>query len=83
MKFNSAKGHLWGLDKKTRLRYYRSNQEVNKWLTAYDMPTLGIRVTLVENRSSKPKGILSRLTYELAEVRVESLEDKKGAQGVS
>src|SRR5690349_20837847 len=83
MKFSSAQSHLMGMDKKSRLRYFRSNQEVNKWLTAYDLPTQGIRVTLVESKSTKEKGIsfFTRLAtaYALSEVRVEALAEKKGA----
>ncbi len=72
MRFNQAKNHLWRLDRQARLRYLRSNQNVGKWETAFDLPGLGARVTLVETRTSEPKGLFARLSYEMVEVVVEA-----------
>ena len=49
LSFNKAKGKVRGLDQSARLVYYRNSQGVGRWLTRYDLPTLGTRITLVES----------------------------------
>ena len=49
--FRGAKWKLRGMDNTARLRYIRSNQEVGKWLTRYDLPAHGVSVTLVETNA--------------------------------
>lgn len=49
MSYRGAKWKLRGMDRGARLRYLRSNQETGKWLTRYELPTLGVAVTLVES----------------------------------
>lgn len=49
--YRGAKWKLRGMDTGARLRYVRTNQEVGKWLTRYDLPAYGVAVTLVETNS--------------------------------
>ncbi|MCU0498768.1 MAG: hypothetical protein MUF87_15565 [Anaerolineae bacterium] len=74
MKFNRAKGYLNQIDPKARLLYLRNVQNVGEWLTAFELPSLGTRVTLIEDRESSP-GPFGRLKtdYHLREVVVEAM----------
>lgn len=73
LKFNQAKGRVRGMDDASRLAYYRNSQGVGRWLTRYDLPTLGTRVTLVETNGVKSKEGKFRSEFEFAEVIVEPL----------
>jgi hypothetical protein len=77
MKFNKAKGKVRGLDPNSRLIYYRNSQGVGRWLTRYDLPTLGTRVTLVESHQDAQHGGKLKSEFDMAEVIVEPLSDNK------
>lgn len=49
LKFNQANGRLKRMDSKGRLLYYRSAQRVGQWWTRYELNSLGVVVTLVED----------------------------------
>jgi hypothetical protein len=51
MSFRGAKWKLRGMDPDSRLRYHRTNQEIGKWMTRYDLPAYGVAVTLVETNA--------------------------------
>lgn len=51
MKFNRAKGKLRRMDKKAKLGTYRNVQNSGEWMTTYDLPSLGVHVTLIESRN--------------------------------
>jgi hypothetical protein len=73
MRFNRAKGKVRGMDDKSRLAYYRNAQNTGRLMTRYDLPTLGTRVTLVEDVDVRElKGKL-KSEYDLLEVWVEPL----------
>ncbi len=73
MNFNKAKAKLRSLDQKNRLVFFRNAQGVGRWMTRYDLPTLGTRVTLVEtHQDTANKGKL-RSEFELSEISVEPL----------
>lgn len=73
MRFNRAKGKVRGMDDKSRLAFYRNAQNTGWLMTRYDLPTLGTRVTLVEDLNEKElKGKL-KSEYGLREVWVEPL----------
>src|SRR5215813_12044043 len=67
MKFNKAKAKVRGLDPKGRLVHYRNSQGVGRWLTRYDLPTLGARVTLVESHEDNDKNGRIKSEFDLAE----------------
>jgi hypothetical protein len=73
LKFNQAKGKVRRLDSKSRLAFYRNSQGIGRWLTRYDLPTLGTRVTLVESYQTVEKNGKLRSDFELNEVVVEPL----------
>ena len=83
MSFNKARGRLRRIDPKGRLAYARNAQNSASHLyTRYDLPTLGVRVTLVENAGFTPiesemnPGTMRRST-DLIEVIVEPTADNK------
>ncbi len=73
LKFNQAKGRVRGMDPKNRLVYYRNAQGVNRWMTRYDLPTLGTRVTLVETHADVANHGKLKSEFDMAEVIVEPL----------
>ncbi len=77
MKFNQAKAKVRGLDHKNRLVFYRNSQGVGRWLTRYDLPTLGTRVTLVESHQDEDRQGKIKSEFELNEVTVEPLPGNK------
>lgn len=74
LKFNRIKAKLRRMDDKNRLIYYRNVQETNRWLTAYELPTKGVKVTLVENREVGRK---NNLEYNLTEIIVEPTSENR------
>ena len=77
MSFNQAKGKVRSLDPKARLAYYRNAQQVGRWLTRYDLPTLGTRVTLVETHRDVGNGSTVKAEFQFEEVIVEPTPDNK------
>ena len=73
MPFNKAKGKVRGMDQSSRLVYYRNSQGVGRWLTRYDLPTLGTRVTLVESHKDTDKNGKIKSEYDMSEVIAEAL----------
>ncbi len=77
MKFNKAKGKVRGLDPKNRLVFYRNSQGVGRWMTRYELPTLGVRVTLVESHEDEQHEGKLKSEFELSEVIIEPLPGNK------
>ena len=75
--FNKAKGRVRGMDANSRLVYYRNAQGVGRWLTRFDLPSLGTRVTLVESHKDTDKNGKIKSEYDLTEVTAEALPDNK------
>jgi hypothetical protein len=73
MNFNRARGKLRRMDPKGRLAFFRNVQNVNEWTTRYDLEGLGTRVTLVESRENRPKGIVVVPKFELSRIIVEPM----------
>lgn len=72
MRFNQAKGKVRGMDPKSRLVYLRNVQNVNQWATRYELPTYGVRVTLLEHHDTKEaKSGKIKSEYDLIDVLVE------------
>lgn len=74
LKFNQAKGRLRRMDSKARLVFYRNSQQVGRWLTRYDLESLGTRVTLVEENRVNDR---MRSEWELVDVKVEPTPDNR------
>lgn len=80
MNFNKAKGKVRRLDPKGRLSYYRNVQDsANRLYTHYELPGMGVRVTLIEQGTEKPLEESSKLAtkYQLVEVVVEPTPENK------
>lgn len=78
LRFNQAKGKVRGMDTESRLVYLRNVQNVNQWATRYDLPTFGIRVTLMESFDmQEQKGGKLRADYNLTDVTVEPTPENK------
>ncbi len=75
MNFNKAKAKVRSMDPKARLAFYRNAQRVGRWMTRYDLPTLGTRVTLVESHHDEGNGSRLKSEFELTEVIVEPTPD--------
>lgn len=82
MSFGWAKWKLQHLDPQVRLVFYRNVQNVNEWVTRYELPGLGTKVTLVEakqdgsdqvqgEKGSNIKESWQKIGYELKRVIVE------------
>jgi uncharacterized protein YqiB (DUF1249 family) len=76
MKFSRATGKLRRLDKNARLVYYRSSQGVGRWMTRYDLPNLGTRVTLVEENQNVSRNDKLYNDWQMVEVIAEPLENR-------
>ena len=78
MRFNRAKGKVRGMDTKSRLVYLRNTQNVDQWFTRYELPTYGVRVTLVEHYDTKEaKSGKIKSNYDLVDVLVEPTTENK------
>ncbi len=77
MSFNRAKGRIRSLDPKARLAFYRNSQEVGRWMTRYELPTLGTRVTLVESHRDVGKNTKVKSEFQFDEVIVEPTPDNR------
>ncbi len=74
LKYLQARGRVRGMDPKPRLAYLRNAQLTGRLMTRYDLPSLGTRVTLVEQVDEKDStsGRL-KTEYALIDVVVEAL----------
>lgn len=75
LKFNQAKGKLRRMDPKARLVYLRNAQQVGRWMTRYDLQSLGTSVTLVEQNHVVNDDKRLESEWELVEVIAEPLPD--------
>ncbi|MFP4322631.1 MAG: hypothetical protein ACLFTK_09270 [Anaerolineales bacterium] len=81
LKYKRARAEIRKLDTDARLKYWR-NAIHNEWHTTYELPNVGLRVTLVEVPRREPVkhtdrhiAHLERVTPEYVEARVENLAD--------
>ena len=80
MNFNKAKAKVRRLDPKGRLAYLRNVQNsASQFYTRYDLPGMGVRVTLIESEAEKPLKDSDKLKakFELVDVIVEPTPDNK------
>lgn len=81
LKNRSYRGAKWKLrlmDPSTRLVFLRNNQDVNKWLTRFELGQAGVRVTLVETNefNTRKNGKVSN-DYTYVDAIVEPLPQNK------
>jgi len=79
LSYNRAKTRLNRIDPSGRLVYWRNSQRVGEWHTRFDLPSLGASVSLVEvqNEKSTNKDRVSRVKYEMIDVRVEPMPENQ------
>jgi hypothetical protein len=77
MSFNKARGKLRRMDPTGRLAFLRNVQHSGQWMTRYDLPGLGTRVTLIEEMSLKEGKGRPRSDFQLREVIVEPTPDNR------
>jgi hypothetical protein len=73
LSFSQARGRMRRLDQKVRLVFLRNVQTSGRWETRYELPTLGARVTLIEEygtKDQKPNG-WGKADFNMVEVVVE------------
>lgn len=79
LSYKKARSEIRKLDTAANLKYWR-NSVKNEWHTVYELPSVGLKVTLVEiaqrepmERTAKHIAQLERVTPEYVEARVERL----------
>lgn len=75
----SARGlkwHLYRLDRKRRLVFFRNMQQNGRWQTRYLLPTLGYHITLDEELATlkHERERFRRARYRTVAVRIEPLD---------
>lgn len=78
MRFARAKGYIRSLDKKRRLDFFRISVGAQEIQTRFTLPTLGLRITLVERHelTGAPNYLgLRRTRFRYEEARVEPLPE--------
>jgi len=78
MSFGSAKRKVRAMDDKGRLVFYRNNQSIGKFMTRFELPNFGTRVTLVESfgMDEKKDGKLMS-DYDFVDVIVEATPENR------
>ena len=76
MKLKKARSEIRRLDKDAALKTYRNAIGSNEWHTIYDLPNMGIRISLVEEPTKSPiyGSHLVRSKPVYVEARVEPLK---------
>lgn len=75
--FNKVRRKLRRMDPKVKLSYFRNVQDVNKWVTRYELPSRGTIVTLIESQALDGEGKLREMNFELKEVIVEATPENR------
>jgi hypothetical protein len=78
-KFNRVRRKLRRMDPDVRLVTFRNVQNVNEWITKYELPGRGIRVTLIEgleHEDDKREGF-KKPDFALTKVIVEATPDNR------
>lgn len=79
LSFARASGRMRRLDVKSSLTFLRNSQSTSQVFTRYQLPTLGVLVTLVEtlNEKALDKPLRSKSVYQMDEVIVEPLPENE------
>lgn len=78
MSFGPAKRKVRAMDAKGRLVFYRNNQNIGQFLTRFELPNFGTRVTLVESFGMKAKKSGEVMSdYDFVDVIVEATPDNR------
>ena len=70
MKLRRARNEIRRLDPNATLKYYRNAIGKNEWHTAYELPNIGLKVTLVEE--PRKEGIMGSYLVRSKPVYVEA-----------
>lgn len=73
MTYDKAKWKLRRMDKDGEMVFYRNAQGGGRWLTRFDLPTLGVRVTLAETFSTRDKNHKLKTVFDYVDAVVEPL----------
>ncbi|MBZ0274739.1 MAG: hypothetical protein K8I60_01260 [Anaerolineae bacterium] len=73
MTYDKAKWKLRRMDKDGEMVFYRNAQGGGRWLTRFDLPTLGVRVTLAEIFSTRDKNHKLKAVFDYVDAVVEPL----------
>ena len=75
LNYKKARAEIRKLDASAKLKYWR-NSVKNEWHTLYELPTVGIKVTLVEVAEREPIHLstLEKVSPVYVEARVEPLK---------
>ena len=78
MSFGPAKRKVRAMDEKGRLVFYRNSQTIGQWVTRFELPSFGTRVTLVESlgTTENKAGKISS-DYEFVDVVVEATPENR------
>ena len=77
LNYMQAKRKIRNMDAKSRLGVFRNVQGVNRWVTRYDLPSLGTKVTLIETYALAGATRVKEADYELTEVIVEPTAENR------
>lgn len=72
MGFDKAKFRLHHMDPDSRLVFFRNVQKVGQWMTRFNLPGLGIQVTLIEAQTTQNDHQKIKSHYDLLDVVVEA-----------
>lgn len=75
LKYGKARSEILKLDPGARLKFWRNAVGYKEWHTTYELPNLGLRITLVEDpiKEAISDSHLVRSKPEYVEARVEPL----------
>lgn len=79
LSYKKARAEIRRLDTEANLKYWRNAMRTNEYHTAYELPNIGLKVTLVEHAEKEPVPDIKRFgaqknTITYIEARVEPLK---------
>ncbi|MEQ8677020.1 MAG: hypothetical protein RLP44_14810 [Aggregatilineales bacterium] len=77
LNYMQAKRKIRNMDQKSRLGVFRNVQGVNRWVTRYELPSLGTKVTLIETYALTGEASVKESDFELTEVIVEPTAENR------
>lgn len=77
LNFMQAKRKVRRMDGESRLAFLRNVQDVDQWVTRYELPSLGTVVTLIESNQNVGDGARKKAKFELVRVIVNPTPENK------
>lgn len=75
--FMQAKRKVRRMDDDSRLAFLRNVQDVDQWMTRYELPSLGTVVTLIETNEATGESRHKKSKYEMVRVIVNPTPENK------